>query len=156
MISGIDMVAGRLRDELARLGLDGSTVIVYTSDNGYFLGERGYADKWLMYEPSIRVPLVVFDPRAPRESRGLVKRDLVLNIDLGPTLMDLAGVPVPSQAQGRSLKPLLGGNAGLALGIFCENGTTPTSHEQCVGRSMKYIGTPGIRVRRAVRSGGRS
>ena len=70
MISGIDMAAGRIRDELARLGLDGNTVIVYTSDNGYFLGERGYADKWLMYEPSIRVPLVVYDPRAPRESRG--------------------------------------------------------------------------------------
>jgi arylsulfatase A-like enzyme len=107
MISGIDMVVGRVRDELSRLGLDGNTVIVYTSDNGYFLGERGYADKWLMYEPSIRVPLVVYDPRAPRESRGLVKRDLVLNIDLGPTLMDLARVAVPSQAQGRSLKPLL-------------------------------------------------
>jgi arylsulfatase A-like enzyme len=61
-----------------------------------------------MYEPSIRVPLVVYDPRAPRANRGLVKRDMVLNIDLGPTLMDLAGVPIPSQAQGRSLKPLLG------------------------------------------------
>lgn len=121
MISGIDMVVGRVRDELSRLGLDGNTVIVYTSDNGYFLGERGYADKWLMYEPSIRVPLVVFDPRAPRESRGLVKPDLVLNIDLGPTLMDLARVAVPSQAQGRSLKPLLRrSRPAWRSEVFCE------------------------------------
>jgi arylsulfatase A-like enzyme len=121
MISGIDMVLGRIRDELARLGLDQSTVIVYTSDNGYFLGERGYADKWLMYDLSIRVPLVVYDPRAPGGSRGLVKRDLVLNIDLGPTFMDLAGVPIPSQAQGRSLRPLLGrGALAWRSEIFCE------------------------------------
>jgi arylsulfatase A-like enzyme len=121
MISGIDMVLGRIQNELACLGLDGNTVIVFTSDNGYFLGERGYADKWLMYEPSIRVPLVVFDPRAPRESRGLVKRDLVLNIDLGPTLMDLAGIAVPRQVQGRSLRPLLGrGTPAWRSEIFCE------------------------------------
>jgi arylsulfatase A-like enzyme len=121
MISGIDLVLGRILRELSRLGLDGNTVIVYTSDNGYFLGERGYADKWLMYEPSIRVPLVVFDPRAPRERRGRVERDLVLNVDLGPTLLDLAGVPVPSQAQGRSLKALLGrGTPAGRSEIFCE------------------------------------
>jgi arylsulfatase A-like enzyme len=103
MISGIDLVLGRIRNELARLGLDGNTVIVFTSDNGYFLGERGYADKWLMYEPSIRVPLVVFDPRAPRESPGLVKRDLVLNIDLGPTFLDLGG-PHPLSGPGPQLE----------------------------------------------------
>jgi arylsulfatase A-like enzyme len=121
MISGIDLVLGRIRSELARLGLDGNTVIVYTSDNGYFLGERGYADKWLMYDLSIRVPLVVYDPRAPRASRGLVKRDLVLNIDLGPTLMDLAGIAVPPQVQGRSLRPLLGRRTpAWRTEIFCE------------------------------------
>jgi arylsulfatase A-like enzyme len=121
MISGVDLVLGRIRDELARLGLDGMTVIVYTSDNGYFLGERGYADKWLMYEPSIRVPLVVYDPRAPRADRGLVRRDMVLNVDLGPTLMDLAGVTIPSRAQGRSLKPLLGRKKpDWRNEIFCE------------------------------------
>jgi arylsulfatase A-like enzyme len=102
MIGGIDLVLGRIRGELARLGLDGNTVIIFTSDNGYFLGERSYAGKWLMYDPSIRVPLVVYDSRAPRGNRDLVRRDMVLNIDLGPTLMDLAGIAVPPQ--GRSPK----------------------------------------------------
>jgi len=121
MISGVDMVLGQIRDELARLRLDGNTVIVYTSDNGYFLGERGYADKWLMYDLSIRVPLVVYDPQAPRRSRGLVRRDMVLNIDLGPTLMDLAGIAVPPQAQGRNLRPLLGRSTpAWRSEIFCE------------------------------------
>jgi arylsulfatase A-like enzyme len=121
MISGIDRVLGRIRDELARLGLDGNTVIVYTSDNGYFLGERGYAGKWLMYDLSIRVPLIVYDPRATRPDRGLVRRDMVLNVDLGPTLMDLAGIAVPPQAQGRSLRPILGRKKpAWRTEIFCE------------------------------------
>jgi len=121
MISGIDMVVGRIRTELARLKLDENTVIIYASDNGYFLGERGYADKWLMYDLSIRVPLVVCDPRAPRESRGLVKHDLALNIDLGPTMLDLAGAPIPALAQGKSLRPLLGrGTPAWRSEIFCE------------------------------------
>jgi arylsulfatase A-like enzyme len=147
MISGVDMVLGRVRNELARLGLDGNTVIVFTSDNGYFLGERGYADKWLMYEPSIRVPLVVFDPRAPREGRGLVKRDLVLNIDLGPTLMDLAGVAVPRQVQGRSLKPLLGRRTpAWRSEIFCEElwDHPEIPRSECVRTERwKYIQYPG-------------
>ncbi len=121
MISGIDVVVGRIRAELARLKLDENTVIIYASDNGYFLGERGYADKWLMYDLSIRVPLIVYDPRAPRESRGMVKRDLVLNIDLGPTMLDLAGAPIPALAQGKSLRPLLGrGTPAWRSEIFCE------------------------------------
>jgi arylsulfatase A-like enzyme len=121
MISGIDLVLGRILNELARLGLDGNTVIIYTSDNGCFLGERGYADKWLMYEPSIRVPLVVYDPRAPRAGRGLVRREMALNIDLAPTIMELAGISVPPQVQGRGLRPLLGRrNPSWRAEIFCE------------------------------------
>jgi len=121
MISGVDMVLGRVRAELERLGLAGNTIIIYTSDNGYFLGERGYADKWLMYEPSINVPLIVYDPRAPREDRGLVKKDLTLNIDLGPTIMDFAGVGMPPLIQGMSLRPLLGRRTpAWRAEIFCE------------------------------------
>jgi arylsulfatase A-like enzyme len=147
MISGIDMVVGRIRDELARLGLDGNTVIIYTSDNGYFLGERGYADKWLMYEPSIRVPLVVFDPRAPRADRGLVRRDMVLNIDLGPTFMDLAGIAVPRQVQSRGLKPLLGRRSqAWRSAIFCEElwDHPEIPRSECVRTERwKYIQYPG-------------
>lgn len=121
MISGIDMVLGRITAELERLGLDKNTIIIYTSDNGYFLGERGYADKWLMYEPSIKVPLVVYDPRAPREDRGLVRTDMTLNIDLAPTIMDFAGVGIPPLIQGSSFRPLLGHKApAWRTEIFCE------------------------------------
>jgi len=74
MISGIDLVLGRILAELARSGLDKNTVIIFSSDNGYFLGERGYADKWLMYDLSIRVPLIIYDPGAPRKSWPCEKR----------------------------------------------------------------------------------
>ena len=146
MISGVDLVVGRIRAELARLGLDRNTIIIYASDNGYFLGERGYADKWLMYDLSIRVPLIVHDPRAARADRGRVRDDMVLNVDLGPTVMDLAGVPIPALAQGRSLKPLLGrATPPWRTEIFCEelwdNPEIPQS--ECVRTDRwKYIQYP--------------
>jgi len=121
MISGIDLVLGRIRAELERLGLARNTIILYTSDNGYFLGERGYADKWLMYDLSTNVPLVICDPRAPREERGFVRRELTLNIDLPATLLDFAGIKVPAAIQGRSLRPLLGRTKpAWRREIFCE------------------------------------
>jgi arylsulfatase A-like enzyme len=121
MISGIDLVLGRILAELARLGLDRKTVIIYTSDNGYFLGERGYADKWLMYDLSIRVPLVICDPRMPPGERGLVRPEMALNVDLPATLLDLAGIELPGAFQGRSLRPLLGrAKPAWRKEIFCE------------------------------------
>ena len=82
---------------------------LFTSDNGYFLGERGLAGKWLIYEESIRVPLIVADPRLPEERRGTTRPEMALNLDLAPTLLDLAGVEVPAAYEGRSLVPLLRG-----------------------------------------------
>lgn len=109
MISGVDLVVGRIRDALNKRGLADKTVIVFTADNGYFLGERGFADKWYIYEHSIRVPFIVFDPRASKNRRGQVNDRMGLNIDLSPTLLELAGVAVPKDVQGRSLVPLLKG-----------------------------------------------
>jgi len=107
MISHVDTVVGHLRQALADRGLDSNTIIIFTSDNGYFLGERGLADKWLMYEPSLRVPLIIYDPRAPKQRRGLVLEQMALNIDIPPTILSMAGLTPPPAMQGRSLTELL-------------------------------------------------
>jgi len=106
MISGVDAGIGRLMDALRATGRDRDTVVIVTSDNGYFLGERGYAGKWTMHEPSIRVPLIVHDPRREEEG-GRVIDEMALNVDLAPFLLDLAEIEPPSRMQGRSLRPLL-------------------------------------------------
>ena len=105
MISGVDRVVGRIRTALEKLGLANNTVIVFSSDNGYFLGERGFADKWYIYEPSIRVPLLIFDPRAEKSNRGRVVSATALNVDLCPTILDLAQLTVPKATQGEVWSP---------------------------------------------------
>jgi arylsulfatase A-like enzyme len=75
-------------------------------DNGYFLGERQLAGKWLMYENSLRVPLIVFDPRNPVHRNV---EELALNIDIPTTIFDFAGIPTPAVSQGRSLAPVTRG-----------------------------------------------
>lgn len=122
MISGIDMALGRLRREVRRLGMEQDTVFVLIGDNGYFLGERGYAGKWSMHDLSIRVPLIVCDPRSPASARGTVRDEMVLNVDIAPTLLDLAGLAAPGTMQGRSLLPLLGRPAtNWRSEILCEH-----------------------------------
>jgi arylsulfatase A-like enzyme len=111
LITGIDREVGRLMERLEETGRAQNTVIVFTSDNGWFAGEHGLADKWFIYEESIRVPLIVWDPRLPRRCRGRTRDEMVLNLDVAPTLLGLAGVAVPDRMQGRSLEPLLCGRA---------------------------------------------
>lgn len=107
LVAGVDFCVGRVLAELEERGLADSTVVLFTSDNGMFTGEHGFSGKWLLYEESIRVPLLIRDPRLPAAARGRVCTALALNIDLHPTCLDLAGVPVPAGVQGRSLLPLL-------------------------------------------------
>jgi len=111
MITAVDDVMGRIRSELEKRGLADNTVIVFMADNGYFLGERGFADKWYGYEYSLRVPMIVFDPRLERARRGKVTDAVALNVDIAPTLLNLAGIPAPGRYQGYSLLPLLHGQA---------------------------------------------
>ncbi|MDP8242816.1 MAG: sulfatase [Candidatus Hinthialibacter antarcticus] len=104
LITGVDRTVGRVMEALKKQGLADNTVIIFTSDNGFFLGEKGLAGKWLMYEESIRTPLLIFDPRKPKQQRI---EAMSLNIDIMPTLLDYAGVEIPSFVQGRSLKQLV-------------------------------------------------
>lgn len=102
MISEIDDEIGELRKVLEEKGLAGNTIIIFMSDNGYYLGERQLAGKWLMHETSIRVPLIIYDPG---EKKHLEVDDMVLNIDVTSTILDIAGVKVPDEYQGISLLP---------------------------------------------------
>ena len=104
MISGIDLEITKIREKLKQKGLDKNTVIIVMGDNGYFLGERQMAGKWLMYDNSIRVPLIVFDPRVNKHQDV---NDMALNIDVPSTIVDIAGVSIPETWQGKSLMPIV-------------------------------------------------
>ncbi|HUR54906.1 MAG TPA: sulfatase [Gemmataceae bacterium] len=104
-IAGVDDNVGKVLDALDRLNLSANTVVVYASDNGFYLGEHTLADKRSAYDESLRIPLIVRDPRSGL--KGVTRDDMVLNIDLAPTFLDLAGVPVPKDIHGKSWKPLL-------------------------------------------------
>ena len=106
-VASLDDSMGRLLDHLDALGLSDDTVVVYTSDQGFFLGDHGWFDKRFMYEESLRMPLLVRYPREVPPAR--VCRDLALNVDFAQTLLDLAGVEAPARMQGRSLRGLLRG-----------------------------------------------
>ena len=103
MVSGVDSVIGRIQRALEEEGLAKNTVIILMGDNGYFLGERGYAGKWLMHEHSIRVPMIINDPRQPVSARGRTLDNMVLNVDITPTILTLAGVDIPETYHGESL-----------------------------------------------------
>ncbi len=111
LITGVDDAVGAMLGALARRGLRENTVVVFMGDNGCFLAEHGLADKWLMYEESIRVPLVIHDPRVPDAARGRSRGEMVLNLDIAPTLLSLAGVAAPERMQGMDLAPLTRGES---------------------------------------------
>jgi arylsulfatase A-like enzyme len=109
LITGMDRAVGEIISALQARGLAERTLIVFTSDNGLLLGEHGLTGKWLMYEESIRTPLFVVWPGLPPARRGGRVGQLVLNIDLAPTLLDAAGIAPPARMQGKSLRPLVFG-----------------------------------------------
>lgn len=122
MISGVDHVIGRIQATLEEEGLAENTIIILMGDNGYFLGERGYAGKWLMHEQSLRVPLIIFDPRQEAANRGLSPEEMVLNVDVTPTILSMAGVEIPESYHGESLTAFYEGTPGdWRSSIFCEH-----------------------------------
>jgi arylsulfatase A-like enzyme len=106
MISGVDLMIGRVLDKLSE-GVVDNTVIIYASDNGNYMGERGLAGKWSHFEQSLRIPLIIHDPRLPAAKRGHVLNPMALNLDIPATILDYAGVKIPKRYQGCSLVPLV-------------------------------------------------
>lgn len=104
MISEIDDEIGKIRETLKEKGVAENTIIILMGDNGYYLGERQLAGKWLMHDNSLRVPLIIYDPRS--ENHHDID-DMVLNIDVTRTILDLAGVKIPEEYQGITLSPYL-------------------------------------------------
>ena len=106
-VDALDENVGRLLAYLDAEGLRDDTIVLYTSDHGFFLGEHGWYDKRFMYEPSLRIPCLVRFPRgiAP----AMTSSCMALNVDFAPTLLDWAGLPLPDGLQGRSLRPLAAG-----------------------------------------------
>lgn len=128
MVSGIDNAIGRFLSELERLGLAENTIVVYSADNGYYMGNRGLAGKWSHYEESVRVPLIIADPRVEQSKRGRVTDAIALNLDFPATFLDWAGVDVPERYQGHSLKPIVSSNVP-------DNWRTDSFHEHFAVRN---------------------
>jgi len=108
-IAGVDDSVGQLLDYLDQSGLADNTIVIYSSDQGFFLGEHGWFDKRWMYEESLRMPFLVRWPKAVKA--GTVNEHLVQNLDFAETFLDLAGVEPPGDMQGRSIVPLLSGES---------------------------------------------
>jgi arylsulfatase A-like enzyme len=109
LISGVDLAVGRILAKLKSAGFADNTVILFSSDHGQYLGEYGFAGKWYPHEVSICIPLIVYDPRLPKNRQGARTKDFALSIDIAPTILELAGVRPPKVMQGRSLVPVVRG-----------------------------------------------
>ena len=101
-VAGIDRAVGSVLDYLEENGLSENTIVVYTSDQGFYLGEHGWFDKRWMYEESFKMPFVIKNPRTIKA--GTTSDAMVMNVDFAPTLLDMAGLEIPSEMQGKSFK----------------------------------------------------
>lgn len=106
LASEVDATCGKVIAELKSQGLYENTLVIFTTDNGYFHAEHGLADKWYPHQESIRVPLIVHDPRMPTNRSGQTNDQFTLNADLAPTILAAANIAAPSRMQGRDFAPL--------------------------------------------------
>ena len=115
-INGLDRNIGRMLDYLQKKGLEKNTVVIYMSDQGFYMGEHGWFDKRWMYEESFRTPMIVKYPGTVKP--GSKANGMVLNLDVAPTLLDIAKAPIPHQMQGKSFLPLITGATDIGYDIL--------------------------------------
>ena len=118
-IDSVDENVGRLHDYLEQSGLAENTVVIYSSDQGWYLGEHGWYDKRWMYEESFRTPLIVRWPGVTKA--GSKNSDLVQNLDYAQTFLDICGIDSPDDMQGASIVPLLNGEKPIIGSLFIIN-----------------------------------
>jgi arylsulfatase A-like enzyme len=136
-IKSVDDNVGRVLDFLKQAGLDRNTIVIYSSDQGFYLGEHGWFDKRWMYEESFRMPLIVKWPGVTQP--GSRPAQFVQNIDYAPTFLDLAGVTAPAEMQGVSLVPLLRGQnpAGWRTDLYYHYYDGPGEHGVAVHEGVR-------------------
>lgn len=150
LVSEVDSACGAVLAELRRQNLLDKTLVIFTTDNGYFHGEHGLADKWYPYEESIRVPLVIDDPRMNVSVRGTVNEHLTLNVDLAPTIVSAASIQPPDRMQGRDLSSLYRNPQAILnwrTEFFYEHATISNieripSSQALVRKNIKYMFWP--------------
>ncbi len=106
-IYGVDQAVGMILDELKKLGIDDNTIVIFTTDNGYFTGSHAFGGKVLPYEEGSRSPLIIYDPSSKTAGEQLVSHSLTGGIDMAPTILEMAGLPIPEEMDGVSLIPVL-------------------------------------------------
>ena len=142
MISGIDRVVGRVIEKLKAEGVYENTILIFSADNGYYAGNRGFAGKWTHYDEALRVPLIVLDPRNT-DARGQVVPQIVLNADIAPTILEYAGLEIPGSYQGTGLKTFVDGKRPQDwrsdfLGEFCAGISSIPNWEGIHGERYVY------------------
>jgi len=151
LITEIDKTCGVVLKELEKQGALDNTLVIFTTDNGYYYGEHGLADKWYPHEESIRVPLVIVDPRMDKKKAGMTNDDFTLNVDLAPTILNAAGLDAPEGMQGTDIAPLYlsdnGNKPDWRTEFFYEHPTFASveripASEALVRKDFKYMYWP--------------
>jgi len=148
MATEVDSACGAILEELVSQGVLDNTVVIFTTDNGNFHAEHGLADKWYPHQESIRVPLIIRDPRMNSDLRNTTNDEFTLNIDLAPTILSAAGLPIPEKMMGRDIAQLyLSENTEWRTEFFYEHPTISSvsyipSSEALVRKNYKYMYWP--------------
>ena len=149
-VTRADQSVGEILAELKRLKLDNNTIVIFTSDHGSLLGDHGLSGKWLMYENSIRVPFILYDPRLEPSLAAGRRSEMVLGIDIAPTILSLSGIKPPDAMQGQDLMPIVRGTSNAWRSHFYYQHTyNPESERGTIAESegirtkqRKYIRYP--------------
>lgn len=143
-MTGIDRMIGNLRKKLKDLKIDKNTIIIFTSDHGLFGGEQGLGGKALCYEKTTHVPMIILDPRVSKKQKNSKSDALVQTLDIAPTMLSMAGIPIPKTIQGKDISNLIkGGKTEVRNYVFTENlWSTHFGNPRCEAiqdKEWKYI-----------------